>query len=177
MSILYAIVTLLWPVLNSSLVNITDLMLWNVKDFILPESKHSLLSSKFGTEVSSSLCISCTCLGCWGVSCTYNWSLKLWHTTLKWFYFLHALHVFSKYQSLPMALWCTTVLTVVYLKLFIMLSGLLLSIYLSSLPLCMSLKSLTFFILSIFFLWLCASTLWATLAPVHYLFHSWSFGW
>ena len=64
-SILYAILTLFWPVYNSSLLNITDFMLWNVKGFILTESKLLLLSSQFGTVTSSSLCISCMHLGCW----------------------------------------------------------------------------------------------------------------
>ena len=42
-----------WLVLDSNLVNITDFMLWNVKDLILTESELLLLST------SCSSCISC----------------------------------------------------------------------------------------------------------------------
>ena len=48
-----------------SLVNITDFMLWNIKGLILTESNLLLLSTWLGTETSSSLCISCMCLGQW----------------------------------------------------------------------------------------------------------------
>ena len=36
-SILYAVFALFWLVLDSSLVNITDFMIWNIKDFLLTE--------------------------------------------------------------------------------------------------------------------------------------------
>ena len=62
--ILYAIFGLSWLVINSDLVNITDFIPWNFKDFILTESRLLFLSPQLCTRTSSSLCISCICLGC-----------------------------------------------------------------------------------------------------------------
>ena len=83
MSILYAICALFWLILGSSLVNITDFILWNVSDFILIDSK-LLFSSWFCTVSSSVLCISCMHL-----SAAHSHSLELQHTTLKWVCLLH----------------------------------------------------------------------------------------
>ena len=87
-SILYMF-TLFWLVPNSKLLNITDFMLWNVKDSILVESELLLLSCHFGTGTSSSLCILCICLGCWDVGHACTHPLEHWHTAFKGFHFPH----------------------------------------------------------------------------------------
>ena len=95
LSILYAIFTLFWLVLDSSLVNITDFMPWNIKDFILTESKLLLLSSWLCTVTSFSLCLPCMHLGCWSYSISYPGALKC-------FCVPHGLHV---YQNARHYLW------------------------------------------------------------------------
>ena len=94
-SILYKIFALFWSVLNSSLVNITDFMLWMVKDFIFTESK-LLFSSQFGTLTFSSLYILCMYLSCWGVGHVHTCPLELHHTAAwKCLYFPYSLDVFA----------------------------------------------------------------------------------
>ena len=115
-----------------NLVNITDFTLWNVKNFLLTESRLLLLSSEFSTLTSSSLSISCMYLSCWGVGHAHTHPLKLLHTTLKCFSHTHSV-CFSKCQALPLAVCYTVVLTVVYLMFFILFFWLLLIICLSSL--------------------------------------------
>ena len=68
MSILYTNFVLFWLVLNSSLVNTTVFMLWNVKDLILTESKFLSLSSQLCTCTSPlivHLKYISELLGCW----------------------------------------------------------------------------------------------------------------
>ena len=147
-SILYIKFALFWLVLNSSLMNITDFMLWNIKDVILIESKLLLLSSQFGTVTSSSLCILHLCLICWGVGHNHSNTLELWHTSLKWLLSPHALHVFPNAEH---CLWLCAAKH--YLHLYILsfsycsfsCSSLSLSVVL---PLWMWSKSSTFFISS-----------------------------
>ena len=153
MSILYAIFALFWLVLDSSLVYITDFTLRNIKDFILTESKLLLLSCQFAILTLSSSCISCTNLGVFSVCHTdFLLFVYLMHKSGLLAFLSHLFSspgapvycagvillptctaCFPKCQTLPLAVCCTTVLTVVYHKLFLLLFVLLLIISLSSL--------------------------------------------
>ena len=81
--ILHATFIISWLVLDSTLVNIIDFILWNIKDFILTESNFLLLLTWLGTGTSSSLCVSCMHLGYWGAGLAHIHPLEFWHTTLK----------------------------------------------------------------------------------------------
>ena len=54
-----------------------------------------LLSPLLYTVTSSSFCILCMCLGCWGVDHACIHPMDFLHTALKWFCFPHVLHVFQ----------------------------------------------------------------------------------
>ena len=88
-SILYAIIAF-WLVLYSSLVNMTDFTLWNIKYFILAESKLLFVSSWLGKVTSYCLRVSWMDLVCWGIIHTHACSLELQHTALNWFCFLRS---------------------------------------------------------------------------------------
>ena len=138
--------------LDSYLVNITNLMLMNVQDFILTKSKLLLLSSQPGMWTSSSLCVSCICQGSWSAGPIHVWPLELWHTTSKWLCLTHMLHV------LPNARHCLCMCDALqYLQFsvlhFLLLFRLLFVSYLGFLALCIWSKSFMLFMsLTLFFL-------------------------
>ena len=117
-----------WLVLNASFINMTDFTLWNIKDFTLTESKLLLLSSWLGT-VTFILFVhpmhASGWLGHWphlhsspgGLAYCYEVILLSTCTAC-----------FPECWALFLAVCCTTVLTVVYHKLYILFFALLLII-------------------------------------------------
>ena len=146
-------------------------MLWNFKDFSLTESMLMWLSTKLNRGTSSSLCVSCICLGCLGASPVCACLLELWFTALKWLSLPHMLHIllntrhcFYMYTA-PQHLQSSDFNYSLFSSPVCCLSTIL-----TFLPLCMLSKSFMFFISSNSFAPSMPPLFGPTLVPVYILF-------
>ena len=155
---------LFWLVLDSNLVNVTDFMVWNVKDFTLTEWKLLLFSTWLGMGTSSSLCVLCICHAypIYGVlvlfaSAPFSSSIPLWNGS--------AYHMpCTSYQTLGTVSSCVlyhSIYSFLFLNSLFCSLGCCLSAIFVFLPLCICSKSFMIFISSnTFFCTPCASTHW-----------------